>query len=189
MKVITKYGTQSLPKAYFELRYTMLRQPLGSPKGAEKLPEDENALHAWIEDNNAMVAIGRAHLIPENNDGSTEDTAAKSACPGFTPLGLNYAAIQDDSGLEIPTEGLRPAIQIRAMATATTHQNKGLASKVLETLEEQSRQRWHAKTGWLQARISAIPFYEANGWCCFGPEYTIPNVGTHVSMWKQFSGF
>jgi GNAT superfamily N-acetyltransferase len=94
--------------------------------------------------------------------------------------------MDDDSGTIIPALGLRPAVQVRGMGTLDEYQGRGLASEVLQTLEQESARLWNARTGWLQARIAAIPFYEANGWCCFGPEYEVPNVGPHVSMWKVF---
>ncbi|MCF8277247.1 MAG: GNAT family N-acetyltransferase [Flavobacteriales bacterium] len=186
MKTVVKFPGQDVPEAYFDVRFEILRKPLGSPKGSEKLAGDDEAINAWVEDDGKIVAVGRAHLIPEDADGSAMDAKAKSACPPFEPLCADYAMMEDDSGTEIPAEGLRPAIQIRAMGTLDAYQGQGLASEVLSTLETESMERWDAKTGWLQARIVAIPFYEANGWCCFGPEYEVPNVGPHCSMWKKF---
>lgn len=186
MKAIIKLPGESLPASYFDVRYEVLRKPLGSSKGSEQLDGDDRSIHAWISDEKNIVAVGRVHLIPQDAHGSTLDQKAESVCPAFIPLCSDYRPIQDDSGLEIPAEGLRPAVQIRAMATLDAYQGQGLASKVLDTLEKESTELWSAKTGWLQARIEAIPFYEANSWCCFGPEYEIPNVGPHVSMWKKF---
>ncbi|MCF8463453.1 MAG: GNAT family N-acetyltransferase [Flavobacteriales bacterium] len=186
MKTVIKLPGESLPEAYFDVRYEILRKPLGSPKGSERLGGDYEAIHCWMEENGKIVAVGRAHLIPENEDGSAFDQKAKSACPPFEPLCAGYKPIEDDSGLEIPSDGLRPAVQVRAMGTLDEYQGQGIASKVLDALEKESVTLWNAKTGWLQARIEAIPFYEANAWCCFGPEYEVPNVGPHVSMWKKF---
>jgi len=186
VKTIIRLPGESLPESYYTVRYEVLRKPLGSPKGSERLDGDDNAIHSWIEDEGKVAAVGRAHLIPEDADGSAFDQKAKSACPAFGPLGSDYNPIQDDSGIEIPIEGLRPAVQVRAMGTLDDYQGQGLASMVLSALEKESINLWGAKTGWLQARIIAIPFYEANGWCCFGPEYEVPNVGPHVSMWKKF---
>lgn len=176
----------ALPEEYFDVRYEILRKPLGSPKGSERLGGDNEAIHCWAETAGKIVAVGRAHLIPENADGSAYDQKAKSACPAFGPLCEDYEPMEDDSGTEIPVDGLRPAVQVRAMGTLDDHQGEGHASQVLAALEKESVKLWNAKTGWLQARIVAIPFYEANGWCCFGPEYEVPNVGPHVSMWKKF---
>ncbi|HAP69348.1 MAG TPA: hypothetical protein DCR04_06415 [Flavobacteriales bacterium] len=186
MKTIIRLPGESLPESYYDVRFEILRKPLGSQKGSERLDGDDLAIHSWIADNEKVAAVGRAHLIPADADGSAFDQKAKSACPAFGPLSADYEPIADDSGLEIPTDGLRPAVQVRAMGTLDEYQGQGLASKVLTSLEKESVNLWEAKTGWLQARIIAIPFYEANGWCCFGPEYDVPNVGAHVSMWKKF---
>ncbi|MCB9185914.1 MAG: GNAT family N-acetyltransferase [Flavobacteriales bacterium] len=186
MKTVVKLPGQEIPESYFDVRYDILRKPLGSPKGSERLGGDDESIHCWAEVNGKIAAVGRAHLIPETGDGSAFDQKAQSACPPFEPLCDGFKGMEDDSGTEIPTTGIRPAIQVRAMGTLDEYQGQGLASKVLSALEAESIKLWDAKTGWLQARIVAIPFYEANGWCCFGAEYEVPNVGPHVSMWKNF---
>lgn len=185
MKTIVRLPGEHLPEEYFEVRYIILRKPLGAPKGSERLGGDNEAINVWVEVDEKVVAVGRTHLIPENANGSALDVNAKSACPPFEPLCAGYEEMEDDSGTLIPTLGLRPAIQVRGMGTLDEYQGQGLASEVLAALEKESVRLWGARTGWLQARIAAIPFYEANGWCCFGPEYEVPNVGTHVSMWKN----
>jgi len=186
MKTVVKFPGETLPEAYFDVRYEILRKPLGSPKGSERLGGDNEAINCWVEADDTIVSVGRAHLIPDDTDGSAYDQKAKSACPAFEPLCIGYEAMEDDSGTEIPETGLRPAVQVRGMGTLDDHQGHGFASRVLDTLEKESVKLWNARTGWLQARIAAIPFYEANGWCCFGEEYEVPNVGPHVSMWKKF---
>jgi hypothetical protein len=186
MKTIVRLPGQPLPPAYFDTRYEILRKPLGAPKGSEQLAGDSEAINVWVETDEKVVSVGRAHLIPDNANGSAMDVNAKSACPPFEPLCAGYEEMDDDSGTIIPTLGLRPAVQVRGMGTLDEYQGQGLASEVLLTLEKESARLWNARTGWLQARIAAIPFYEANGWCCFGPEYEVPNVGPHVSMWKVF---
>lgn len=185
MKTLIKLPGESLPQSYFDVRFKTLREPLGSPKGSEQLAGDNEAMHAWAEVDGKVAAVGRVHLILDDDDGSVVDEKAKSACPAFSPLQKGFEGDEDDSGTLILAEGLRPAVQVRAMGTLDEYQGQGLASKVLDALERESKQLWNAKTGWLQARVVAIPFYESNGWCCFGPEYDIPNVGAHVSMWKK----
>ncbi|TNF27139.1 MAG: N-acetyltransferase [Bacteroidetes bacterium] len=184
MKTQISQPGEKLPQEYFDVRYEILRKPLGAPKGSEQLAKDNDAIHVWMEMDGKIVAVGRAHLLEDNEDGSVVDVGANSKCPAFSPLTKDASEMEDDSGTTIGPE-LRPAVQIRAMGTLDEFQGQGLASKVLETLEIESAARWHAKTGWLQARLEAIPFYEASGWCCFGPEYNVPNVGPHVSMWKK----
>ena len=147
MKTIIRLPGESLPESYYNVRFDILRKPLGSPKGSERLDGDDLAIHSWIAENEKVVAVGRAHLIPVDADGSVFDQKAKSACPAFGPLSADYEPIADDSGLEIPTDGLRPAVQVRAMGTLDEYQGQGLASKVLTSLEKESVNLWEAKTG------------------------------------------
>lgn len=185
MKVVVKLPHKELPQEYFDVRYEVLRKPLGSPKGSEQLTKDHEAIHVWTEVDGKIAAVGRAHLLEDDEDGSAVDTKANSTCPAFGPLSCEPKHVTDDNG-DALTEHLRPAVQVRAMGTLERFRGLGLASQVLTACEESSINTWNAKTGWLQARITAIPFYEKNGWVCFGPEYHVPNVGPHRSMWKKF---
>lgn len=185
MKLVTKFPGDELPETYYDARYEVLRKPLGSPKGSEHLPKDLEAINVWVEVNSSIAAVGRAHLLGPEEDGSAIDVKAKSKCPAFGPLSDTCERSVDDKGAVIPKD-LRPAIQVRGMGTIDSFRGKGFASQVLAACENRSVQLWNAKTGWLQARTAAIPFYEKNGWVCFGPEYHVPNVGPHRSMWKNF---
>lgn len=185
MKLVTKFPGDELPEAYYDARYVILRKPLGSPKGSEHLPKDIEAVNVWAEVDTEVASVGRAHLLEPNEDGSVIDVKAKSKCPAFGPLSKNCERFVDDNGTEIPSD-LRPAIQVRGMGTIEKFRGNAYAGKVLAECETQSKRIWQAKTGWLQARVLAIPFYKKNGWVCFGPEYQVPNVGPHRSMWKKF---
>ena len=160
---------------YYDCRYVVLREPLGFSRGAEILQDDKEAIHAWIESESQVIAVGRAHLIPADSDGSQADHAGPGAakCPPFGPL----------SGKEN-----RPAIQIRQMGTLSTHQRQGNAANVLMQLEEASVAKFGATTGFLQARAHAIPFYESQGWVIIDEGYEIPGIGPHCSMMKRLTG-
>ena len=73
---------------YYDCRYAVLREPLGFPRGAEILADDEQALHAWVKDGDTIIAVGRSHVIPNDSDGSQADHAGPGAahCPAFGPL-------------------------------------------------------------------------------------------------------
>jgi len=185
MKIHVALPHQSLPKTYFETRYIVLRKPLGAPQGSERIDNDNEAIHAWIEQETKVVSVGRAALISEGEDGSVIDVGANSLCPGFAPLTRNYKTIEDKDETEISSD-LRPAFQIRQMGTLEEYRGKGLASEILKALEINCQKMWNVKTGWLQARVEAVTFYENNGWACFGDEYYIENVGAHQNMWKKF---
>ena len=164
---------QTIPMSYYDCRYAVLRQPLGFQRGAELLDDDSEAVHAYIEMDNLVLAVGRAHLIPLGSDGSAADHAGPDAtkCPGFGPLNdLEY----------------RPAIQIRQMGTLPEERRKGYAAQVLLNLEIESKNQFGARFGFLQAREFAIPFYQSQGWEIIDEPYTIDGIGPHRSMMKHF---
>lgn len=186
----------NLSDAYFEARYQILREPLGFPPSAAKLPDDDEAIHAWIEMNQVkstdekvmVIAVGRIHKIPADSTGACADTVDENAahCPDFPPLGSH--GFSDVSGNDFPTpESLRPAVQIRQMGTLENHQRKGHAATVLSNLENEAVIQWGKCTGFLQARVDAIQFYEAQNWTCFGEEYMVEGIGLHRSMWKPLN--
>ena len=158
---------------YYDCRYAVLREPLGFPRGAEILADDDQAIHAWIEYENKIVAVGRAHVIPVDSDGSQADHAGPGAahCPAFGPL---------------VGGGPRPAIQIRQMGTLASHRRKGCAASVLSQLEENAVKTFGATAGFLQAREHAIPFYQSQGWEIIDDPYEIKGIGPHRSMMKHF---
>ena len=158
--------------AYYRCRYAVLRKPLGFEPGAEILQDDVDAIHAYIEQDQNIVAVGRSHLIPQTSDGSQSDFPGRSGpkTPPFSPLNPDN----------------RPAFQIRQMGTLDTHRRQGLAADVLDALEKASVKQFGAVCGFLQAREVAIPFYQSQGWVLIDEPYSIPNVGPHRSMMKQF---
>ena len=164
----------SPPDSYYLTRYRVLREPLGMSIGSERLVDDLEAYHAWIEHDGQVVAVGRAHIISENSDGSGQDHAGPDASfiPAFGPLATSM----------VP----RPVFQIRQMGTLPSVQRLGFASRILEELEE-TMSNLGAKTGFLQARLLAIPFYESQGWICIDEPYEILGVGPHRSMMKQLN--
>ena len=168
--VLTPPATPTAP--YYECRYAVLREPLGFPRGAEILGDDEQAIHAWVEREDSILAVGRAHLIDADSDGSAADHAGPDAtrCPGFGPLA-------DPSN--------RPAIQIRQMGTRQEARRQGHAATVFQELEIASKSHFGAKVGLLQAREIAIPFYLSEGWVLIDEPYSIDGIGPHRSMMKQ----
>lgn len=140
--------------------------------GSERLADDDSALHVWVEVSSEIVAVGRAHLLAETSDGSGVDHAGPgaSSIPPFGPL--------------FDSSAQRPAYQIRQMGTLPEHRRSGYAALVLGELERMMVQNFGAKTGFLQAREHAIPFYQAQGWICIDKPYEIHNIGPHRSMMK-----
>ncbi len=182
MKLVVILPGESLPQEYFDVRYEVLRKPLGSARGSELLNDDGKAIHAFIIENEKIISVGRIALIA--GDGSVKDPVG-SNCPAFEPLGEGVKNILVDDKGEPFASRLRPAVQIRQMGTLPEFQGKGYAAKILAALEETAKQHWNARTGWLQARLAAIPFYEKCGWTAYGNEYDVNKVGAHRSMWKK----
>ena len=158
--------------AYYDCRYAVLREPLGFARGAELLSDDDQAIHAWVELDDRVVSVGRAHLIPEGSDGSGADHKGPGAAkiPGFGPLS---------------DENNRPAVQIRQMGTIAQYRRQGLAAQVLSALESSAKQHISAKLALLQAREYAIPFYLSQGWEIIDEPYEIVGIGPHRSMMKH----
>jgi GNAT superfamily N-acetyltransferase len=161
-------------EGYYNARYEVLRSPLGMLRGSERLPDDAEALHGWIELDGVVLCVGRAHLIPLGSDGGGKDHDGPHAAiiPPFGPL--------------VSATAQRPAFQIRQMGTLAKHRRKGLAATVLDALECEMVRLYGAKTGFLQAREHAVPFYEAQGWTVIDPAYEIAEIGPHRSMMKAF---
>ena len=158
---------------YYDCRFSVLRAPLGFQRGAELLEDDDQAIHAWVADGELIVAVGRAHLIAPDSDGSAADHAGPDAtqCPSFGPLS------NPDN---------RPAVQIRQMGTRQEARRKGHAARVLQSLEQAAVSHFGAKIGLLQAREIAIPFYQSQGWILVDEPYSIAGIGPHRSMMKHF---
>ena len=166
---------EDIPESYFQCRYDVLRHPLGFPIGSERLVDDSEAIHVWVERDGVVLCVGRAHLIDASSDGSAADHAGPGAsiCPAFGPL------------QQINSQN-RPSIQIRQMGTRQQGRRQGLATIVLSALEQNSIQHFSAKTGFLQAREEAFSFYQSQHWMMIDSPYTIEKIGPHHSMMKKF---
>ena len=162
------------PEAYFDARYTVLRQPLDMPRGSERLADDQEAAHAGVELDGQVIAVGRAHVLPDDSDGSGLDHKGPGAAaiPAFGPLARN--------------EVERPVFQIRQMGTLPGHQRQGYAAAVLGELEQLMVREFGTQIGFLQARELAVPFYATQGWTVIDEPYSITNIGPHRSMMKKF---
>ena len=180
MRIRLRTPGESVPDTYFECRYRTLREPLGFIEGDERLGDDGEAIHAWIEEEGKVIAVGRVHLISIDSNGEQVDHEGEGAatCPAFDPLG-------GDVMFPDPKE-LRPAFQIRQMGVEAKYRRRGLGAMILDALEDEAMRVWSARSGWLQARKDAISFYAHAGWEVFGDAYNIIRIGEHRSMWKYF---
>ena len=130
-------------KAYYDCRYEVLRKPLGFERGAEILQDDVQALHASIEIDGYIVAVGRSHLISETSDGAQSDFPGQTGpkTPPFSKLDADH----------------RPAIQIRQMGTVDAYRRQGFAAEILRALEEASSCLLYTSPSPRDATLSRMP--------------------------------
>lgn len=185
LRVVCARPGEPLPAAYFAARYGFLRAPLGAPPGAERLADDSDALHVWVEavEGGEVLAVARAHVV--EGDGAAADHAGPGAArtPGFGPLG----GAREGSLRSAAAATLRPAVQVRQMGVSEAHRRRGLGAAALARLLKEAVAVWGARSGWLQAREGAVGFYARLGWQEVDEPFTITGVGPHRSMWRSLS--
>lgn len=57
--------TQEEWDSYYDLRYRILREPLGKERGSERNDGDENGIHFALYDHNKLVAIARLDQVDQ----------------------------------------------------------------------------------------------------------------------------
>jgi len=70
-------------------------------------------------------------------------------------------------------------VQLRAMAVATEHQRKGIASQLIQQVLKRIEENLNPDCIWLNARIAAKKLYESNGFESIGTPFEIELIGTH----------
>ncbi len=75
----------------------------------------------------------------------------------------------------------QPAWQVRGMAIDEQWQRRGIGRELL------SQARSHLPSGqpirmWCNARVSAVPFYQRQGWWIDSEPFEVPTAGPHVKM-------
>jgi GNAT superfamily N-acetyltransferase len=82
--------------------------------------------------------------------------------------------------------GVSPAYQLRGMATLPEVRGAGFGKALLDACVAAAREHG-AGLLWCNARTSAVPFYEKNGWQTVGAEFDIPTVGPHFRMFVSIA--
>ncbi len=75
------------------------------------------------------------------------------------------------------------ALQLRGMAVLSEHQNKGYGAQLLSFAEQWLMQRG-VRLIWMNARTTAVPFYEKLSYEKQGEEFLIEPHGPHYKMHK-----
>jgi len=83
--------------------------------------------------------------------------------------------------IERPLEG-EPAWQLRGMAVAPDRRGAGVGRALLDAVGRELARRGDDRPVWCNARVPAIPFYEAHGWRCVSAVFEVPTAGPHRRM-------
>ena len=75
-------------------------------------------------------------------------------------------------------------VQLRGMAVLKSHQGFGIGKMMMAKAEQVVRQL-DKKMVWMNARLIAVPFYEACGYQKQGETFELPHGGTHYKMIKN----
>ena len=78
--------------------------------------------------------------------------------------------------------------QFRGIAVALKHQRKGVASKLINCAEKETKKRMNPKYIWLNGRISANNLYLGRGFDLIGDPFEINTIGIHQRFIKMISG-
>ena len=109
------------------------------------------------------------------------------------PTSLHFAA--EDAGLIIGCVTLHrskwngePAWQLRGMAVAPSHQNRGIGGELVTAAEEAILKASDMpRLLWCNARVPALRFYTRLGWKVVSEEFEIPHSGPHVKMVRRLT--
>ena len=77
--------------------------------------------------------------------------------------------------------------QFRGIAVALKHQRKGVASKLINCAEKETKKRMNPKYIWLNGRISANNLYLGRGFDIIGDPFEINTIGIHQRFIKMIS--
>ncbi len=82
-----------------------------------------------------------------------------------------------------------PAWQLRGMAVAPSHQNRGIGGQLLAAAEQSVAGATSEvpRQMWCNARVPAVRFYQRAGWEIVSEEFEIPHSGPHFKMTRRVS--
>jgi predicted GNAT family N-acyltransferase len=63
---VKKPASQKDWEAYYDLRYRILREPLGKERGSERNDGDETGIHFALAENNVLIAVARLDRLNES---------------------------------------------------------------------------------------------------------------------------
>lgn len=147
--------------AQLELRYKVLREPLGMTREQAVFPRDDD--------------IDTIHLL------AITDTSGTGSEDGSRDREVQRVAAPLVIGTATMISHGPNVVQLRGMASDPEWAGSGVGRAVLEAA--------HALAGsrsmWCDARMSAHDFYARFGWVAEGDVFDIPQVGPHTVMRYQ----
>jgi len=101
------------------------------------------------------------------------------------PNTMHLGAFANDSLVGVLTLiSKKQSVQLRGMAVLEKFQGQGVGKQLITHAENLVRQQ-HTCNLWMNARLIAVPFYEACGYQKQGETFELPYGGTHFKMIKN----
>jgi len=143
----------------------------------------ETAEFRWIEADETLPLRSRLlrNGAPQAECRFSEDSLPEAQHGGAYLQGRLVAIL---SLYPAPLADLPGSWQLRGMAVEADCQGAGIGRGLLHFAEKALASRGIACL-WCNARITAIAFYQRNGWIVISSEFLIPDVGPHVRMCRK----
>ncbi len=74
--------------------------------------------------------------------------------------------------------------QLRGMAVDPVAQGEGIGRQMI-LFSERFLRKLIIRYLWFNARVSAVAFYQKMGYTKLGDEFEVPEIGTHIKMYKE----
>jgi GNAT superfamily N-acetyltransferase len=161
--------------AQLDLRYRVLREPLGMSRQQAIFARDDDAdtIHLLAVACNVADDVVDAQRAADD----VADTQGEALGDGHDGPA---AAVPVIGTATMITHGPND-VQLRGMATDSAWAGRGVGKAVLEAAHELAGSR----SLWCDARMSAHDFYARLGWVAEGEQFDIPHVGPHTVMRYQ----
>lgn len=104
------------------------------------------------------------------------------------PNTMHLGAFVNDSLIGVLTLiSKKQSVQLRGMAVLEKFKGQGIGKRLVAHAEKVVRQQ-NTCSIWMNARLIAVPFYEACGYQKQGETFELPYGGTHYKMIKNLCG-
>ena len=160
-----------------QLRYEVLRQPLGGSYESAKFHGDD------------FASTVHFRFVAESTEFSRSDLASPNSGDHFQNAEQHPAVACATLMESDPPAQIRALIgsgndfrQLRGMAVSEVLRGSGIGSKLLLEIHHYADISQPKELLWCNAREGAVPFYEKMGWRTAGEMFEIKGVGAHIAM-------